>query len=216
MKKQDNVIIGIYKITSPSGKIYIGQSVDIKERKRRYKQLNCLKQHGIYNSLKKYGFENHIFEIIEECSIELLNERERYWQDYYEVLKYGLNCVLTNTNDLPRKYSEESRIKIGDANRGTKRSKEFCENLRIKNTGFKMTDEAKKSISEAKKGHKCYENLWKKIIKLDLNGNFIDKFRTAKEASMSINKLNGSNCICACARGEQLTAYGFKWKYEEK
>ena len=32
MKKHDNVITGIYKITSPSGKVYIGQSTDIQGR----------------------------------------------------------------------------------------------------------------------------------------------------------------------------------------
>ena len=48
-------MIGIYKITSPNNKVYIGQSVDIEKRLKRYKNLNCKKQSKIYNSLNKYG-----------------------------------------------------------------------------------------------------------------------------------------------------------------
>ena len=70
-------MIGIYKITNPNGKVYIGQSVDIEKRLSNYKRLSqsILEQPAIYNSLLKHGVENHIFEIIEECIIELLNER---------------------------------------------------------------------------------------------------------------------------------------------
>ena len=87
---------GIYKITSPSNRIYIGQSSDLKERFRRYKHLHRSKLlTKLYRSFLKYGIENHKFEIIEECLPELLNERERYWQDYYNVnSKNGLTCGL--------------------------------------------------------------------------------------------------------------------------
>ena len=77
---------GIYKITSPSNRIYIGQSSNVKERFKAYKQLQKSKfLTKLYRSFLKYGIENHKFEIIEECLPELLNERERFWQDYYNV-----------------------------------------------------------------------------------------------------------------------------------
>ena len=92
-------MIGIYKITSPTNKIYIGQSIDIEKRFLTYKLLRCKTQPALYLSFIKHNVENHIFEILEQCSIELLNERERYYQDFYNVLSLGLNCKLTNTND---------------------------------------------------------------------------------------------------------------------
>jgi group I intron endonuclease len=61
-------MIGIYKITSPSGKIYIGQSTNIENRFNSYRILDCKKQIKLYNSLKKYGWDNHIKEIVEECT----------------------------------------------------------------------------------------------------------------------------------------------------
>ena len=85
-------MIGIYRITNPKGKIYVGQSHDIEFRLKRYKVLNCKKQPKIYRSLLKYGAENHIFEIIEECEIEKLDERETYWKKEYNSVKDGLNC----------------------------------------------------------------------------------------------------------------------------
>jgi group I intron endonuclease len=68
--------IGIYKITNPKNKIYVGQSLNVFDRWETYKRLNCKGQTKLYNSLKKYGFENHKFEILEECPIEFLDDLE--------------------------------------------------------------------------------------------------------------------------------------------
>lgn len=106
-------IIGIYKITSPTNKIYIGQSDHIYRRWGYYKRLasNIQQQVGIYRSLLKHGVENHIFDIVEECELEELNTRERYWQDHYDVLKYGLNCILVKTDEKPLINSEETKLR---------------------------------------------------------------------------------------------------------
>jgi hypothetical protein len=107
-------MIGIYKITSPTNKIYIGQSTNIENRKYYYTSIKCDKQHKLYNSLVKYGWEQHKFEVIEECSLEQLNEREIYWGQYYDVLsENGLNLRLGDANGL---CSEETKQKIGLTN----------------------------------------------------------------------------------------------------
>jgi group I intron endonuclease len=104
-------MIGIYKITNPNEKIYIGQSIDIKRRFRNYKRLSdCKKQTALYNSFMKYGVENHKFEILTECTIEELNNLERYYQDLYDVTnsKIGLNCVLTKSDEKSGKISKDT------------------------------------------------------------------------------------------------------------
>ena len=83
MQNLNNAIIGIYKIISPSGKIYIGQSINIHKRWSAYKNIKYVKQPRISNSVLKYGIENHKFEIIEECSLEDLDTRETYWKQHY-------------------------------------------------------------------------------------------------------------------------------------
>lgn len=106
-------MIGIYKITIPTGRVYIGQSENIKRRFKQYKGLhNCKEQPRLFNSFKKYGVENHIFKIIEICDFDELNKKERYWQEYYDVIgKNGLNCQLTNTNDKKIKVSDYTKAK---------------------------------------------------------------------------------------------------------
>ena len=118
-------MIGIYKITSPLGKIYIGQSIDIDYRFYVYKKLKCKQQLRIYNSFLKHGVDNHVFEVIEECNVEFLNERERYWQDYYNVLgKKGLNCILVSTNECSKVLSKETKSKISNSLFGFKHTEE--------------------------------------------------------------------------------------------
>ena len=93
-------VIGIYKITSPSGRVYIGQTVDFVKRKSHYRNLKRNHQIRLFNSIKKYGWDKHKLELIEQCDINVLSERERYWQEFYDVLSdKGLNCKYTKTTD---------------------------------------------------------------------------------------------------------------------
>lgn len=146
-------MIGIYKITSPSGKVYIGQSVDIESRIKKYANCNCKLQVRLYSSIKKYGWENHIFKIIEECSIEELNSRERYWQDQYECIgKKGLNCFLTNSNEMRKVLSDDMKSRISNSVRGFKHTKEAIQKIIEAGTGRVVSEETKRKISESNKG----------------------------------------------------------------
>jgi hypothetical protein len=107
----------------------------------------------------KYSFENHIFETIEECLEEYLNEKERYWQEFYNVLgKNGLNCKLTKTTDKSGKHSEETKQKISKANKNKPKSEEFKNLIREIKLDKKFSLDTKQKISQSKKGHECYNN----------------------------------------------------------
>jgi group I intron endonuclease len=107
-------MIGIYKITSPSSRVYIGQSVNIERRKVQYGTLiNCKNQTRLYASLIKYGFSEHIFEVVEECVVEELNAKERYWQDLCNAIgPQGLNCKLTPVNIQKTEYSQQTKERM--------------------------------------------------------------------------------------------------------
>jgi hypothetical protein len=155
-------MIGIYKITSPSDRIYIGQSINIERRFNQYKRMqNVSEQKGLYNSFKKHGVYNHEFIILEICDIENLNKQERYWQDYYNVINNGLNCVLTNTSELKRVFSEETRLKMSisakkkffsESHRKNIGLSSKRKNLKLSFKGFKHTEETKKKLSERQIG----------------------------------------------------------------
>lgn len=155
------IMIGIYKITSPSGRIYVGQSIDILTRWSSYIRWEGARlQPKLKRSFKKYGVDNHKFEIIEECVLDLLNERERYWQDHYDVLgKKGLNCVLTKTDSKSGKMSKETILKKSLAVRGEKHpnwgkklSPETCIKISEGQKGKTISEEHRKKISYANKG----------------------------------------------------------------
>lgn len=149
-------MIGIYKITSPSGKVYVGQSKDLIRRKKDYEKYikTSNRQVKLLASINKYGWEKHLFEIIEECTFEELNIKERYWQEYYNSVEKGLNCIYTKTNDKPSQFGSETKEKMRIAQLGTKKSKET--KLKMSNTrlGYKFTEESKLKMSNSRKGIK--------------------------------------------------------------
>ena len=135
-------MIGIYKITSPKNKTYIGQSVDIKKRFSAYKRLKCEHQIRLYRSLKKYGVENHKFLIICECELSELNDLERHYQEKYNAIGVnGMNCRLTESSDKSGYCSEETKLKIKKNSIGTR-------------IGRKHSEETKRKIGLAHIGNK--------------------------------------------------------------
>jgi group I intron endonuclease len=128
---------GIYKITSPSGKIYIGQSIDIEKRwEKNYKTLKCKSQIKLYYSLNKYGWDQHMSEIIEECNSNELLERETYWKNYYKVLEIPSLCCRIDGKG--GKLSKETKQKISFSSKGISRNK-----------GIPKSKEHKVKMSEA-------------------------------------------------------------------
>jgi group I intron endonuclease len=174
-----NKICGIYKITSPTNKIYIGSSKDINTRWSRYKNLHCQYQQKIYRSLLKHSVDAHKFEIIHECNAEDLFQWERLYAEYYDVLgANGLNLAIPNYKDIKGKRSQECKDLMsfkmtGSKNHfygkkhtvetiqklkgkpsyfiGKKHSKEVIEKIRAAKIGKKYTNESKLKMSESRK-----------------------------------------------------------------
>jgi group I intron endonuclease len=179
-------MIGIYKITSPSNRIYIGQAVNICIRFSTYRKLKCKMQPRLYSSFKKYGVDNHVFQVIDICDTDQLNDRERYWQDFYNVLsKTGLNCILTATNEKKKVISQEVKDKIRLKTKMYKHTPEAVEKIRKSSTGRVFSEETKKKISESQIGKMVSKNTCDKISKA-LKGRKIPKEVLAKR-SISIS-----------------------------
>jgi group I intron endonuclease len=227
--------IGIYKITSPSGKVYVGQSINIRNRKYHHKSKTD-KQKGpkLYRSIMKYGWENHVFEIIEEGVIGKLDERETYWKQYYLDLVNGdwskvLFCDLHDRGGGPR--SEETKQKISKSNIGRIVSIDTREKKRISMLGKTASLNTKEKMRQASIGktksnqHKINMMLnrnnvikgiklanSKPINQYDLEGNFIKEWESIIEAKKYI----GKGDIYSCCNNRQKTAGGFIWKFKNK
>ena len=86
----------IYKIINiQNNKVYIGQTIrPVKDRFNRHinDALNNIIDTHFARAIRKYGKENFQIEIIDTAqSQNELNEKERYWIQYYNSVKEGYN-----------------------------------------------------------------------------------------------------------------------------
>ncbi len=104
----------IYKIVSPTGKIYIGQTTNLKLRVRDYRRNTCKLQTKLYASLNKYSFKNHQFDILEEVDNVLGDEREMYWIKFYDSFntKHGMNMTVGGKRTPGLKGKQHYKAKI--------------------------------------------------------------------------------------------------------
>lgn len=158
---------GIYKIINNiNGKVYVGSAINISDRFLDHKQMLKRNKHHstkLQNSVNKHGVENFTFEIIEECSKELLIEREQYWIDTLDSYKSGYNCRPNASNMLNFVFSAESKEKMKKSQKGLhsgtkhplygkKHSEETKEKIRISKIGKKLSEETRNKMSKIRKG----------------------------------------------------------------
>jgi hypothetical protein len=88
--------VGIYKITNQLDDMcYIGQSVDLSTRWKDHAkcglEIDTPPGNKLYQAMIRDGLWNFSFEILEECSREELNEKEKYYISLYQAKDYGYN-----------------------------------------------------------------------------------------------------------------------------
>jgi len=184
-------ICGIYKITSPSGRIYIGSSKNIYKRWYRYGHESIKNQIKLSNSIQKYGWASHTFEILEECETNKLYSLERAWGDFYSVITTGLNCQLPGKESIKPCISEETRQKIRIKATGRVVSEETRNKLSLAKKGKKLSLEHVEKIRNNSKGKKMSEEAREKII-LNLSKIILDTstgvfYNSVKEAANYFN-----------------------------
>jgi group I intron endonuclease len=178
---------GIYKITSPSGRVYIGQSINIERRFRYYKGIACKEQIKIYNSLLKYGVDAHIFEVLELCETEELNNRERHYQDLYDSVANGLNLLYVKSEHFNGGHSEESKKKISDSLKGRTFTDEHKYKIGLNNSRRVMSDETKEKHRLGRLGKKASPETKEKQRQSKLGGKRSEE--TKRKMSESAKKV---------------------------
>lgn len=142
---------GIYKITNPKKKIYIGQSSNLNKRLLYYQGGHCKGQSKLYASIKRYGWAKHKFEIIHYCEPHELNKLEEYYISLYSTFdsKYGLN--LTAGGDVI-KLSPETILKRSLRLKGRVFTEEWKRKIGLKSigrmVGFKHSEESKQKMRD--------------------------------------------------------------------
>jgi group I intron endonuclease len=234
-------IIGIYKITSPENHIYIGQSIDIERRFKTYKKLYCKGQKKLYNCFLKYGVENHIFEIIKTCDLLSLNNLEKHYIYFFKSFNSEKGLNLKDSCFEKYKFSEEVKQRISQAFKkkgikppsrlGLKNSKEHILKSVSGRKGYTHSEETRMKIKLANSGVNNYnygKPAWNKglkldsekgkrnkaVVQMDLEGNIIQTFISARKAHEQTNI--SYQKIGQCCLKKRNKAGGFKWSFDIK
>lgn len=137
----------IYKITNPNGLIYIGRTKNPKKRFRTYEILNCKEQPALYNSLKKYGYDKHIIEIIDECELDEAPKKEEYYIEKLNSFHNGLNCTFGGFDGfLPGEFSCSKREDV--RKKMSERKIEYYKHHKHPSLGAKRSQETIDKIKE--------------------------------------------------------------------
>lgn len=128
----------IYRLTSPSGAVYIGQTKNLKNRLAAYRSLRCKAQGRLYKSLAQHGFDSHAvavlhtFSRLEEQSV--VDDYERY---VIAVHRHAMRCEMLNITDGGRGNAHGfwgkrgSRLDIsGESHRSAKLTAEDVRDIR--------------------------------------------------------------------------------------
>jgi group I intron endonuclease len=183
----------IYKIINPKGKVYVGQTINLQSRIKNYRNLKCSNQKILYNSILKYGWENHKFEIIETIEIEndksLLNEKEIFWIKELKSFGDGMNCNAGGNGNVGRKCSEETKKKISQGNLGKKQSDETKKKIAEASKGRShiVTQDVKDKISRSKQGQQVSDETKQKISKFN-KGKILSEEHKNKIKESSLGK----------------------------
>ena len=91
-----STVTGIYKITNQVTKeCYIGQSVDISKRWKDHAKcglgIDTPAGNKLYKAMQTYGIWNFSWEVLEQCSKDLLDEKEKYYIELYDSYNFGYN-----------------------------------------------------------------------------------------------------------------------------
>jgi group I intron endonuclease len=170
-------MVGIYKITNPEGKIYVGYSKNIEIRWESHKHLQHKANYKLRESLTKYGGDSHLFEVIEEIDISLLDrgqgdallrKRERYWIEELGTFYDGLNS--NGGGSGCSSHTSKSKQKISESLKGRPKPSDFGNNRKK----WQNTEEFKEKVRNAPR---C------PILMYDIEDNFIQEFPNQQKAA---------------------------------
>lgn len=221
---------GIYCIENISTKKkYIGQSINIENRWSKHKSELKHSVHDnnyLQKAWNKYGESDFKFYVLEYCEKEKLNDLEKYYIDYYNTMDRKLGYNLKSGGQDTNYQSKEVREKISKSNKKSYQNSDLKEIRRIdalnqwsnpeikqkimgKNNGMygkTHSEEARKKISEAQKGHiSVHRNLTPVLC--------IETGKIYTCAAEAQKELNTTTSVLEVCKGNRKTAGGYHWQF---
>lgn len=200
----------IYKIYNDiNDKVYIGKTNYLLEKRFQEHIRDSRKNQEnrpLYNAMNKYGVEHFKIEQIEECDVQIADEREKYWIEFLQTFKYGYNVTLGGDG---KSYLDYELIYAT-----------YLETNSVKETALIVSCDEKSvstilDIYGITKEDRIKNMALKKsniVAMIDKKTNKIIKvFNGTREAGRFLNKTHQH--IQEVCQGKRKSAYGYLWRY---
>jgi group I intron endonuclease len=175
----------VYMFISPSNKVYVGKSVDLKKRFEDHKHRGSNKQYKtyFYNALRKYGWDNFTRIVLEifphDVSNVHMSIRERYWISHYKAFGEGYNLT--------------------EGGEGT--------------PGYRHTEKSKKGMQDKVRAQGKMKKVHAKNVNTGEEYEFESRAEAMRELRSITSKNISRFHITDCCKGVQKTHAGFIFKY---
>ena len=206
-------MVGIYRVVNNiDGKCYVGQSTNIEKRWGEHRRGSNYHKHDgfhLYEAIRKYGLYNFKFEVIEECDVSVLDEREKYWIDFFNSCENGYNM-----NTGGRKISENDQKIIYDLwnegySIGEIADHVICSYVSV--ARFVRSSEwydKEESARRSKAWHR------KPVFQYRIDGTFLREFLSIDDAGRETGVRPDTISAC-CNKRCSKSAGGYQWSFEK-
>lgn len=205
----------IYKIENDiNDKVYIGQTtqgIRIRYRQHLDKVRDTSDHTRLHSAMRELGVEHFSCVLLEECNELDLDNREKYWINYFDSYNNGYNMTSGGNGGSVYQINDAEVIQMWDSGLPLSKIAEKFD-CSVKAISGRLSEYPNYSPEEAMKRGSV-----KQVHQYDLAGMYIKAFESASDAEAILNGEEARNRdnIAACARGEQHTAYGYYWSYEK-
>lgn len=206
----------IYKIYNDvNDKLYIGKTVSsIEKRFQEHcndsKKERCEKR-PLYNAMNKYGIEHFFIELIEECDLKELSEKEIYWIGYYNSYKNGYNATLGGDGKILYDYDLIVQLYQNGLTGKEIANQLVCDTDTVRkallSAGLNPNDNMIKLLSKKVEMHNKETNELLKIFDSQMDaGRWLKENNKTEDKKLS--RVSGR--IGDVCNGKRKTAYGYK------
>jgi group I intron endonuclease len=144
-------IAHLYRLTSPSGRTYIGIAKNVHKRWQEHSyDARCGSNCALHRAIRKYSFDKFKKEILVTSTFSYVKEMEvKAIAAYSTMAPAGYNMTEGGDGTVGYIFTDEDRIKIGLAQKGRKHSEESKRARSKKLKGLPLSDETKQKLKDA-------------------------------------------------------------------